>query len=228
SARSWWRVRWHSRQPFSVGEICRRLDGLPLAIELGAARVKLLPPQSPLGRLDETFKVLTVGARESPTRQQTMRATIDWSYQLLEAGEQTLFARLGVFVGGWTLEAAQAVCNVDGDLPFDVLDGLVALLDKSLVKQEEGTDGEPRFTMLETLREYALGQLAASAQAEALRISLEAPPIQADASATELAAQPASAAPERLGTLTARERQGVSPVAQSAPHPPPAQGRAHL
>jgi DNA-binding CsgD family transcriptional regulator/tetratricopeptide (TPR) repeat protein len=98
-----------------------------------------------------------------------MRAAIDWSYQLLDAGEQRLFARLGVFVAGWTLAVAEAVCNADGDLPFDVLDGLAALLDKSLLKREEGANGEPRFTMLETIREYALERLAERGETEALR-----------------------------------------------------------
>ena len=113
--------------------------------------------------------LLTGGARDLPARQQTIRNTIDWSYDLLDAGEQTLFARLGVFVGGCTLEAAEAVCNADGDLPMDVVDGLAALVDKSLLRQDEELDGEPRFVMLETIREYALEQLEASGEAEALR-----------------------------------------------------------
>ena len=115
------------------------------------------------------LKLLTGGARDLPTRQQTLRGTIDWSYNLLDANEQRLFARLGVFVGGWTVEAAEAVCNADGDLGLDVLDGLQSLLDKSLLRQVEGADGEPRFTMLETIREYALERLAASGEAEAVQ-----------------------------------------------------------
>jgi predicted ATPase/DNA-binding CsgD family transcriptional regulator len=153
----------------AIAAICQRLDGLPLAIELAAARVKLLPPQALLTRLDQTLKLLTGGARDAPARQQTMRATIEWSYNLLDAGEQRLFAQLGVFVGGCTLEAAEAVCNADGALPIDALDGLAALVDKSLLKQEEGKGGEPRFTMLETIREYALEQLEMSGEAEVLR-----------------------------------------------------------
>jgi predicted ATPase/class 3 adenylate cyclase len=157
----------------AVAEICYRLDGLPLAIELAAARVKLFPPQALLTRLKQRLKFLTGGARDVPERQQTIRGTIDWSYQLLEEGERALFRRLGVFVGGWALEAAEAVCNatqrVPGDLPLDVVDGLAALIDKSLVKQVEGIDGEPRFTMLETIHEYALEHLAASGELEVLR-----------------------------------------------------------
>src|SRR6266508_1873801 len=111
----------------AVAEICYRLDGLPLAIELAAARVKLFPPQALLKRLGSRLKLLTGGTRDLPARQQTIRSTIDWSYQLLDEGEKRLFSRLGVFVGGWTLEAAEAVCKVDGDLPMEVVDGIAAL-----------------------------------------------------------------------------------------------------
>ena len=152
----------------AVAEICRRLDGLPLAIELAAARVKLFPPAALLARLDNRLPLLTGGARDLPARQQTIRTTIDWSYDLLDADEQALFARLAVFVGGCTLEAAEAVCNADGDLAMDVMDGIAALVDKSLLRQEEGPDGEPRFTMLETIREYALERLVASGEAGAI------------------------------------------------------------
>jgi non-specific serine/threonine protein kinase len=148
-----------------VAEICQHLDGLPLAIELAAARSKLLSPQALLARLAQRvpgrLKVLTAGARDLPARQQTLRSTIDWSYSLLDAGEQALFARLGVFVGGFTLEAAEAICNADGDLSMDVLDGLHALLNKSLLRQAESVTSEPRFVMLETIREYALERLTA-------------------------------------------------------------------
>ncbi|MDQ5852660.1 MAG: tetratricopeptide repeat protein, partial [Chloroflexota bacterium] len=152
-----------------VAEICFRLDGLPLAIELAAARIKLLPPPALLARLQHRLKFLTGGARDLPARQQTLRSTIDWSYGLLEADEQTFFARLAVFVGGCTVEAAEAVCNGDGDLPLDILDGLASLLDKSLLRQTEAEDGESRFTMLETIREYALERLLASGESEPLR-----------------------------------------------------------
>jgi len=152
-----------------VAELCQRLDGLPLAIELAAARLRHLPLATVLARVSSRLTLLTAGPRTVPQRQQTIRATIDWSYQLLDEDEQTLFARLSVFVGGWTLAAAEAVCNADGELPLDVLDGLAALLDKSLIKQIEGLDGEPRFTMLETIREYALEQLERSGETHDLR-----------------------------------------------------------
>ena len=116
----------------AVAEICVRLDGLPLAIELAAARIRVLPPKSLLARLDHSLKLLTGGARDLPTRQQTLHATIDWSYRLLSGVEQRFFAQLSVFVGGWTLEAAEAV------LERDVFDGLASLVEKSLVRQREG------------------------------------------------------------------------------------------
>src|SRR6266540_6559936 len=118
----------------AVAEICYRLDGLPLAIELAAARLRLLGPQALLEQLGDRLKLLTGGARDLPARQQTLRATIDWSYNLLDVGEQTMFRRLSVFVGGCSLEAVKAVCSPDGDLAFDALDGLTALVDKSLLR----------------------------------------------------------------------------------------------
>jgi predicted ATPase/class 3 adenylate cyclase len=152
-----------------VAKICHRLDGLPLAIELAAARVKLFSPQALLARLDHRLQVLTGGARDLPARQQTIRATIDWSFNLLSVAEQQLFARLGVFVGGCTLETAEVICDADSDLPWDVVDGLAALLDKNLLHQVEGPDGELRFAMLETIHEYALERLVASGEETALR-----------------------------------------------------------
>lgn len=144
----------------AVAEICHRLDGLPLAIELAAARVRLLPPQAMLPRLQSRLKLLTGGARDLPARQQTLRGAIDWSYSVLEPGEQHLFARLSVFVGGCTLEPAVAVCDSAGDADVDLLDGLGTLVDNSLLRQLEDSDGEPRFMMLETMREYAQERLA--------------------------------------------------------------------
>jgi predicted ATPase/DNA-binding SARP family transcriptional activator len=157
-----------------IAAICARLDGLPLAIELAAARMKLLSPRMMLARLDRRLALLTDGPRDLPERQQTLRATIDWSYSLLDVGEQLLFGRLAVFAGGWTLEAAEAIGPAAGELSIRLFDGLHALLDKHLVQQQIAADGEPRFTMLETIREYALerltdrGEAPATQQAHAL------------------------------------------------------------
>jgi predicted ATPase len=153
----------------AVAEICARLDGLPLAIELAAARVKLLTPSAMLERLGSRLKLLGGGARNLPERQRTLRGTIEWSHALLEEGEQMLFARLAVFSGGRTLEAIEAVCDAEGDLPVDALEGVSSLLDKSLLRQEEGPEGEPRFVMLETIHEYAREGLQASGGAEEVR-----------------------------------------------------------
>lgn len=152
----------------AVAEICDRLDGLPLAIELAATRTKLLTPQALLARLDKRLNLLTGGARDLSARQQTLRGAIDWSYDLLDADEQVLFARLSIFVGGCTLAAAEAVCAVAAGLGLDVLDGLQSLVDKSLLRQSETIDDEPRFTMLETIREYALERLAQRAGSDEL------------------------------------------------------------
>jgi predicted ATPase/DNA-binding XRE family transcriptional regulator len=143
----------------TVVEICRRLDGLPLAIELAAPRCKVLTPHAMLGRLEHRLRLLTDGARDAPARQRTLRAAIAWSYDLLSSEERMLFRRLGIFVGGCTLTAAERVCDVSGGVGLDILDGIGALVDQSLVQQREGTDAELRFVMLETLREYALEQL---------------------------------------------------------------------
>ena len=140
----------------AVAAICRRVDGLPLAVELAAARVKVLPPSALLARLDQRLPLLTGGGRDLPARQQTMRDTIAWSYDLLPANEQALFRSLSIFIGGFNLEAAEAV--TDGT-PIDVIEGIASLIDKSLLRQEPGLDGEPRFSMLETIREFGLEQL---------------------------------------------------------------------
>ena len=153
----------------AVAEICARLDGLPLAIELAAARIKLLTPGAMLERLGSRLKLLGGGARDLPERHRTLRGTIEWSHALLEEGERVLFARLAVFSGGRTLEAIEAVCEAQGDLPVDSLDGISSLLDKSLLRQEKGPEGEPRFVMLETIHEYARERLEASGEAEATR-----------------------------------------------------------
>ncbi len=153
----------------AVTAICARLDGLPLAIELAAARVKLLSPAAMLARLESCLNLLTGGARDLPTRQQTLRDTVDWSYGLLNPAEQTLFRRLSVFVGGCTLDGVEAVCDTKGDLGLDVLEGMASMVDKSLAQQVEQGDGETRFIMLSTLREYALERLAASGDEAATR-----------------------------------------------------------
>jgi predicted ATPase/serine/threonine protein kinase len=141
-----------------VAEICTRLDGLPLAIELAAARSRMLKPSMMLEKLKSRLNVLTGGARDLPHRQQTIRGAIDWSYELLDDAEKVLFARLGVFAGGWTVESAEAVCGEDS------LSGLESLLDKSLIRPFEGTSGETRFSMLETIREYAFEKLTQSGE----------------------------------------------------------------
>jgi predicted ATPase len=148
----------------AVIEICSRLDGLPLAIELAAARVKVLSPASMRTRLASRLQLLTGGARDLPQRQQTLRAAIDWSYDLLTPAEQKLFQRLSVFVGGCTLEGVEAVCNTKGDLDLDLLDGIASMVDKSLMQQAGHANGESRFTMLETIREYAREKLEASGE----------------------------------------------------------------
>jgi non-specific serine/threonine protein kinase len=141
----------------AVAEICHRLDGLPLAIELAAARVRMLPPQALLARLEQRLPLLTGGARDAPERQRTLRNTIAWSYDLLSEDEQTLFRRLAVFAGGMTLGAAEAVVNPAGDL--NVFSGVEWLIEHSLLRQDRGIAGEPRFTTLETIREFGWERL---------------------------------------------------------------------
>jgi predicted ATPase/class 3 adenylate cyclase/DNA-binding CsgD family transcriptional regulator len=153
----------------AIAEICTRLDGLPLAIELAAARIKLLPPQALLARLGQRLRVLTSGTRDVPARHQTLRNTIEWSYDLLDAQEQRLFRRLGVFVGGGTPEAVEAMSNTAGGTDEGVLEGIASLLDKSLLQRTERDGEEPRFVMLETIREYGLEVLASGGEAEAMR-----------------------------------------------------------
>lgn len=170
-----------------VSAICQRLDGLPLAIELAAARIRLFAPVALLARLkgayqDAPLHLLTGGDPERPMRQQTLRQAIAWSYDLLDHDEQTVFRQLAVFVGGCTLEGAEVVCtagnrqritaNEDSDVlpvPLSIVDILVSLLDKSLLRREEQPDGEPRFVLLETIREYGLEQLIAHNEIELLK-----------------------------------------------------------
>jgi predicted ATPase/class 3 adenylate cyclase len=153
----------------AVVEICARLDGLPLAIELAAARTKLLPPQAMLSRLGDRLKLLTGGALNLPERQRTLRNAIAWSYEMLDEGEETLFGRFAVFAGGATLEAIEEVCDLRGDLPVDALEGVSSLLDKSLLRQVEGQGLEPRLMMLETIREFALEKFEESEDSEAIK-----------------------------------------------------------
>jgi predicted ATPase len=162
AARSEFRVT--TENAAAVIELCRGLDGLPLAIELAAARLTLLSPEAVLERLGNRLALLTGGARDLPDRQRTLRATLQWSYGLLDASERSLFARLAVFVGGFTLEAAEAVVGGAGEA--EVLQYISALVDKSLVRQQESIQHEPRFTMLETVREYALERLEESGELE--------------------------------------------------------------
>jgi predicted ATPase len=153
----------------AVAVICARLDGLPLAIELAATRVKVLPPAAMLARLGSSLDLLTGGARDLPARQQTLRATVDWSHSLLSTGEQTLFRRLAVFPGGCTLESAEAVCNARRDLELTVLDGISSLIDRNLLYRSQHGSNEARFIMLQTIREYALEKLVASAEEQFTR-----------------------------------------------------------
>ncbi len=160
-----------------VAKICIGLDGLPLAIELAAAKVKLFSPLALLARLQQRLTLLTGGPQDSPARQRTLRDEIAWSYDLLAPNEQVLFRRLAVFAGGFTLEAAQAVCNATGDLGTDVLNGVTSLVDQNLLKQSDqrGRAGghllgtEARFHLLETMREYALDQLTIEGEVQAIR-----------------------------------------------------------
>lgn len=158
-----------SENASEVEEICSRLDGLPLAIELAAARTKVLSPNAMLDRLQNRLQLLSGGALDLPERQQTLRRTIDWSYDLLNEAERKLFRRLSVFVCGCTLEAAEAVCNTRRDLGIDILEGLTSLVDKNLVQRVNRTESDARFGMLETIREYALERLADSGEQSSTR-----------------------------------------------------------
>lgn len=153
----------------AIAEICVRLDGLPLAIELAAARIKLLPPQALLTRLEHRLQVLTIGARDVPARQQTLRNALAWSYDLLDAEEQRLFRRLSVFAHGCTLGAMEALYGVLGEMPANVLDGAASLIDKSLLYQTRQEGEESRLVMLETIREYGLECLTESGEMEITR-----------------------------------------------------------
>jgi predicted ATPase/DNA-binding CsgD family transcriptional regulator len=153
----------------AIGALCRRLDGLPLAIELAAARSKLLSPEALLAQMNQRLRLLSDGPRDLPARQQTIAATIAWSYDLLPAAEQTVFRRLAVFSGGFTIAAAQAVAFAPGTDEVDALRALTALTDQSLVRPTAALDHEPRFTMLETIREFGLERLRESGEEDDAR-----------------------------------------------------------
>jgi predicted ATPase len=153
----------------AVAAICAHLDGLPLAIELAAARIKHFSPQTLLARLEQGLSVLSGGARDLPARQQTLRGAIAWSYDLLSSEERKLFRHLAVFVDGWNLEAAEAICAARGGLAEDMLEGMASLVDKSLLREEEQAAGETRFWMLQTLRELGLEQLAKNVELDTTR-----------------------------------------------------------
>ncbi len=149
-----------------IAAICTRLDGLPLAIELAAARINLLPPHALLARLEHRLHLLTSGARDVPARQRTLRNTLEWSYTLLDAAEQRLFRRISVFAGGCTLDALEAIYTALGDASGQILDGVASLIDNSLLQQTEQEGEEPRLVMLETIREYGLEALATRGEME--------------------------------------------------------------
>ncbi|MBA2557983.1 MAG: tetratricopeptide repeat protein [Chloroflexi bacterium] len=152
----------------AVAEVCRRLDGLPLAIELAAARVAMFPPAALLSRLERRLPLLTGGPRDAPDRHHAMRGSIEWSHDLLSMEEQALFRRVAVFVGGFTLEAAETVAGVPGDPDVNVVDGITSLVGKSLVRPVRSV-ADPRFSMLETIREFALERLVASGEEGGIR-----------------------------------------------------------
>jgi len=153
----------------AVAQICRRLDGIPLAIELAAARVKVLSAEQIAARLDDRFRLLTGGSRTAYPRHQTLHALIDWSYGLLSEPERVLFRCLSVFIGGWTLEAAEVVCPCSDQAEFEVLDGLAGLVNKSLLQSVSSADGLNRFRMLETIRQYAQEKLLEAGEAAQMR-----------------------------------------------------------
>jgi non-specific serine/threonine protein kinase len=153
----------------AIARICRRLDGIPLAIELAAARVAVLSPDQIEARLHDRFRLLTGGARTAVARQRTLEATVDWSYQLLSEVERRLLARLSVFPASWTIEAAERVCGGDGVNEHDVLDLVSRLVSKSLVVVDDGLSGERRYRLLETIRQYARERLVQAGAADRLR-----------------------------------------------------------
>jgi len=153
----------------AVAEICRRLDGLPLAIELAAARIRILSPQTMQMRLNSRLDLLRSGTRDLPLRQQTLRNAIDWSYDLLDESARTLFRRVAVMAGRWTLESAEFIAYDEALHVSNILGALEMLVDNNLVKQLNDAYGEPRFGMLETINEYALERLIESGEEQTMR-----------------------------------------------------------
>ncbi|SNT62265.1 Predicted ATPase [Asanoa hainanensis] len=151
----------------TIAEICRRLDGLPLAIELAAPRTRMLELDDLLRRLEDSFDMFAPGARDLPSRQRTLHSTIAWSYDLLDQADQLLFTHLGVFAGSFRLEAAEAICGADPAAP--VFDGISSLVDKALLRPDHSVHGEPRFAMLQVVREFATGRLTDAGEADDLR-----------------------------------------------------------
>src|SRR6516225_8299379 len=152
----------------AVAQVCHRLDGIPLALELAAARVRVLAVEQIATRLDDRFRLLTGGSRTAVLRQRTLRATMDWSFDLLSQEERALLRRLSVFAGGWSLEAAEAICSGNGVAASDILDLLTQLVDKSLVITETQS-GEARYRLLETVRQYGWERLVESKEAAKIR-----------------------------------------------------------
>jgi predicted ATPase len=150
----------------TISEICRRLDGLPLAIELAAPRTRLLELDDLLRRLDRSLDTLSAGARDLPSRQRTLNSTIAWSYDLLDEPDRILFTRLGVFAGSFGLDAAETICSDD---PASVFDGISSLVDKALLRPDHSVHGQPRFTMLQVVREFATARLEDAGEADRLR-----------------------------------------------------------
>ncbi len=203
-----------ANQP-AVAEIATRLEGLPLALELAAARMTALSAEALLQRLDRLLRLLTGGSRDSDERQRTLRATIEWSFDLLDRDERTLLARIAEFVGGCRIDAADAVCSVDPSLDLDVFDGLASLVDKSLLRRRDDPDGEPRYWMLESVREFAADADAGAGRDELRAAHAEWLASLATHSATALHTEGEA---EVFTLIAADEANFVRAVAWSADH----------
>ena len=203
----------------AIVEICTRLDGLPLAIELAASRVKLLPPQALLSRLDQRLSILTGVSRDAPARQQTLRNAIEWSYNLLDEAEQRLFCRLSIFADGSDLQQVELLCATldDGKATAQTMDGVASLIDKSLLLRIEQDSQEPRLVMLETIREYAIERLIANGELAATQHALAAlgqPIIPMPHVVKSTSISPPKPSPTYPAGLTAREVEVLRLLAQ--------------